>query len=223
MQLYSFFNSSTSYRVRIALALKGLPYDYLAVNIRTGQHRHAEYVDGINPSASVPALVDGDFTLGQSFAIIDYLDARHPEPRLLPQDPEQRARAGAVDAGRLRYPPGQQPARAALPAGHAAGHAGAEGRLVPPLDRRRHGRRRAAAGAPWPWQVVLRQCTHAGRCRAGAAGGQCAAHGLRAGSLPARDGRLRPRQCPSRLRPGCARAPAGLHRLTPAAQARRQT
>ncbi|MBP0620606.1 maleylacetoacetate isomerase [Cupriavidus consociatus] len=92
MQLYSFFNSSTSYRVRIALALKGLPYDYLGVNIRTGQHRVAEYVDGINPSASVPALVDGDFTLGQSLAIIDYLDARHPEPRLLPQDPVQRAR-----------------------------------------------------------------------------------------------------------------------------------
>jgi maleylacetoacetate isomerase len=92
MQLYSFFNSSTSYRVRIALALKGLPYDYLAVNIRTGQHREAGYVDGINPSASVPALVDGDFSLGQSFAIMDYLDARHPEPRLIPQDPRQRAR-----------------------------------------------------------------------------------------------------------------------------------
>ena len=92
MQLYSFFNSSTSYRVRIALALKGLPFEYLPVNIRTGQHREAEYVQGINPSASVPALADGEFTLGQSLAIMDYLDARHPEPRLLPQDPEQRAR-----------------------------------------------------------------------------------------------------------------------------------
>ncbi|CAG2142193.1 Maleylpyruvate isomerase [Cupriavidus yeoncheonensis] len=92
MQLYSFFNSSTSYRVRIALALKGLPFEYLPVNIRTGQHREAEYVQGINPSASVPALVDGAFMLGQSLAIMDYLDARHPEPRLLPQAPEQRAR-----------------------------------------------------------------------------------------------------------------------------------
>lgn len=92
MQLYSFFNSSTSYRVRIALALKGLSYDYLPVNIRTGQHREAEYVNGINPSASVPALVDGDFYLSQSLAIMDYLDARHPEPRLIPQDPVQRAR-----------------------------------------------------------------------------------------------------------------------------------
>ncbi|MGO4304989.1 MULTISPECIES: maleylacetoacetate isomerase [unclassified Cupriavidus] len=92
MQLYSFFNSSTSYRVRIALALKGLPYDYLPVNIRKGQHHEAEYVEGINPSATVPALVDGDFRLGQSLAIIDYLDARHPVPRLIPLETELRAR-----------------------------------------------------------------------------------------------------------------------------------
>lgn len=92
MQLYSFFNSSTSYRVRIALALKGLPFETLPVNIRTGQHREAEYVQAINPSASVPALVDGDFTLGQSLAIMDYLDAHYPEPRLQPQDAARRAR-----------------------------------------------------------------------------------------------------------------------------------
>ncbi|CAN5514893.1 maleylacetoacetate isomerase [soil metagenome] len=92
MQLYSFFNSSTSYRVRIALALKGLPYDYVPVNIRTGAHRDAGYVAEVNPSAAVPALVDGDFSLGQSLAIIDYLDAQHPVPRLLPLDAEARAR-----------------------------------------------------------------------------------------------------------------------------------
>jgi len=92
MQLYSFFNSSTSYRVRIALALKGLPYDTLPINIRTGAHRAADYVENINPSAGVPALVDGALQLSQSLAIIDYLDARHPEPRLIPLDPEQRAR-----------------------------------------------------------------------------------------------------------------------------------
>ena len=78
MQLHSFFNSSTSYRVRIALALKGLSYDTLPVNIRTGEHRDAGYVARVNPSASVPALVDGDFRLGQSLAIIDYLDQLHP-------------------------------------------------------------------------------------------------------------------------------------------------
>lgn len=92
MQLYSFFNSSTSYRVRIALALKGLDADYLPVNIRAGEQRDAHYVENVNPSATVPALVDGDFSLGQSLAIIDWLDARHPEPRLIPADPVLRAR-----------------------------------------------------------------------------------------------------------------------------------
>lgn len=92
MQLYSFFNSSTSYRVRIALALKGIDYTYEGVNIRVGEHRDAQYVAGINPSASVPAIVEGDFHLGQSLAIIDWLDARHPEPRLIPTESEARAR-----------------------------------------------------------------------------------------------------------------------------------
>ncbi|CAJ0896265.1 maleylacetoacetate isomerase [Ralstonia flatus] len=92
MQLYSFFNSSTSYRVRIALTLKGLPYDYLAVNIRTGEHRTTEYVQHVSPSAAVPALVDGALQVSQSLAIIDYLDVVYPEPRLIPLDPVQRAR-----------------------------------------------------------------------------------------------------------------------------------
>lgn len=92
MQLHSFFNSSTSYRVRIALALKGLSYDTLPVNIRTGEHRDAGYVARVNPSASVPALVDGDFRLGQSLAIIDYLDQLHPAPQLIPLEPQCRAR-----------------------------------------------------------------------------------------------------------------------------------
>jgi maleylacetoacetate isomerase len=92
VQLHSFFNSSTSWRVRIALALKGLPYDYLPVDIRAGAQRAPGYVDQVNPSASVPALVEGDFSLGQSIAIIDWLDARHPEPRLLPLEPDARAR-----------------------------------------------------------------------------------------------------------------------------------
>jgi maleylacetoacetate isomerase len=92
VQLYSFFNSSTSYRVRIALALKGLDFSYGQVNIRTGAHRDARYVAEINPSAAVPALVDGEFCLGQSLAIIDYLDERHPEPRLIPGDARERAR-----------------------------------------------------------------------------------------------------------------------------------
>ncbi|MGN6807714.1 MAG: maleylacetoacetate isomerase [Trinickia sp.] len=92
MQLHSFFNSSTSYRVRIALALKGLAYDTLPVNIRIGEHRATDYVANVNPSASVPALIDGEFSLGQSLAILDYLDRKYPEPRLIPLEPERRAR-----------------------------------------------------------------------------------------------------------------------------------
>lgn len=91
MQLYSFFNSSTSYRVRIALALKGLAADYHGVNIRTGEHRAPDYAE-LNPARVVPTLVDGDFSLGQSMAILDYLDQRVPEPRLIPQEPRLRAR-----------------------------------------------------------------------------------------------------------------------------------
>ncbi|SAI67830.1 glutathione-S-transferase [Bordetella ansorpii] len=91
MQLHSFFNSSTSYRVRIALALKGIAYETLPVNIRVLEHRQPHYV-ARNPSACVPLLSHDAFELSQSLAIIDYLDARHPEPRLIPQDPPQRAR-----------------------------------------------------------------------------------------------------------------------------------
>lgn len=92
MQLHSFFNSSTSYRVRIALTLKGIAYETLPVNIRVGEHRAADYVANVNPSASVPALIDDDFRLGQSLAIIDYLDQKVPEPRLIPSEPILRAR-----------------------------------------------------------------------------------------------------------------------------------
>lgn len=91
MDLYSFFNSSTSYRLRIALALKNLDFNLIPVNIRVMEHKDPEYVKK-NPSASVPLLDDGGFQLGQSMAILDYLDAKYPEPRLIPADLEQRAR-----------------------------------------------------------------------------------------------------------------------------------
>lgn len=91
MQLHSFFNSSTSYRVRIALTLKGLSYEVLPVNLRKQEQRAPDYV-AKNPSAGVPLLIDGDVQLSQSLAIIDYLDATHPEPRLIPADTQARAR-----------------------------------------------------------------------------------------------------------------------------------
>jgi len=91
MQLHNFFNSSTSYRVRIALALKGLSYEYLPVNLRKQEQRAPDYV-ARNPSAGVPLLIDGDVQLSQSLAIIDYLDATHPEPQLIPAGTLARAR-----------------------------------------------------------------------------------------------------------------------------------
>lgn len=91
MDLYSFFNSSTSYRVRITLALKGIETTFHGVNIRVGEHREAQYVAKVNPSAVVPAIVEGDFHLGQSLAMIDWLDGKHPEPRLIPAEPVRRA------------------------------------------------------------------------------------------------------------------------------------
>ncbi|MBU4610887.1 maleylacetoacetate isomerase [Achromobacter sp. GG226] len=91
MKLHSFFNSSTSYRVRIALAIKGLPYEYVPVDIRKLAHRTPEFID-LNPSANVPLLEDGEVRLGQSLAIIDYLDAAYPGVKLIPADPALRAR-----------------------------------------------------------------------------------------------------------------------------------
>jgi maleylacetoacetate isomerase len=91
MRLYSFFNSSTSYRVRIALALKGVSYETVPVNIRVGEQRDPGYLGPINVSAGVPVLeVDGR-RIAQSLAIIDYLDSLIPEPPLLPADPFRRA------------------------------------------------------------------------------------------------------------------------------------
>lgn len=96
LKLYSYWRSSSSYRVRIALALKGVPYEYLPVHlVRDGGEQHAPEFLALNPQGRVPLLVDGDFVLGQSLAIFDYLEARFPQPSLLPSDPRQRARMWA--------------------------------------------------------------------------------------------------------------------------------
>lgn len=92
MQLYSFFNSSTSYRVRIALNLKQVPYEIIGVDIRIGAHRDPAFMPGMAASAGVPHLVDGEMGLGQSLAIIDWLDGRYPDPQLIPAEPLARAR-----------------------------------------------------------------------------------------------------------------------------------
>lgn len=85
MKLYTFFNSSASYRVRIALALKGLAHEAIGVNLRSGAQRSADFL-ALNPAGLVPALVDGQTHLSQSLAIIDHLDRLQPEPLLVPAD-----------------------------------------------------------------------------------------------------------------------------------------
>jgi maleylacetoacetate isomerase len=85
MKLYTFFNSSAAYRVRIALALKGLAHEAIGVNLRSGAQRSADFL-ALNPSGLVPALVDGETHLSQSLVIIDHLDRIQPEPLLVPAD-----------------------------------------------------------------------------------------------------------------------------------------
>jgi len=91
MQLYSYFRSSASYRVRIALALKGLGYEYLPVHLVRNEQLKPPFSD-IAANKLVPALIDDGQVLSQSMAIIEYLDETHPEPPLLPGDAAARAR-----------------------------------------------------------------------------------------------------------------------------------
>lgn len=95
--LYSYFRSSCAYRVRIALALKNIDYEYKTVNlIKGGGEQKAPDFLKVNPMAQVPVLeVEGEF-LTQSLPIIEYLDEKYPEPCLLPKDPIKRAKVRAI-------------------------------------------------------------------------------------------------------------------------------
>ena len=95
MELFNFFRSSASYRVRIALALKGLAYDYRPVHLGNNEHFKESY-QAVSASRLVPLLVDGDHMLTQSLAIIEYLDETHPQPPLLPGDAVARARVRSL-------------------------------------------------------------------------------------------------------------------------------
>ena len=107
MRLYSYFRSSASYRVRIALALKKLDYEYLAIHLVKNEHL-GEAFSAVSPGRLVPALVEsaaeaggegdagGEHVFTQSLAIIEYLDETHPEPPLLPRDAIGRARVRAL-------------------------------------------------------------------------------------------------------------------------------
>lgn len=97
MKLYNYHSSSTSFRVRIALNLKGLEYEQVPVELRwTGGDQHRpEYVE-LNPQANVPLLVDADGRFNQSLAIMEYLDEVRPNPPLLPKSAAERARVRAL-------------------------------------------------------------------------------------------------------------------------------
>jgi maleylpyruvate isomerase len=97
MKLYSYFRSSAAYRVRIALNLKNLPYDYAPIHLlRDGGEQLKPAYRSLNPDAILPTLVDGDNVLQQSLAIIEYLEETHPEPPLLPKSPADRAYVRSV-------------------------------------------------------------------------------------------------------------------------------
>jgi maleylpyruvate isomerase len=95
MKLHGYFRSSASYRVRIALNLKGLSAEHLSHHLRRGEQRDPSYL-AINPQGLVPTLLDEQGTiLTQSLAIVEWLDETHPMPPLLPKDPLRRAHVRA--------------------------------------------------------------------------------------------------------------------------------
>ena len=95
MELYNYFRSSASYRVRIALALKGLDYDYKPVHLAKNEQFNESYA-AVSASRLVPLLKDGDHAVSQSLAIIEYLDETHPQPPLLPGSALERAYVRAL-------------------------------------------------------------------------------------------------------------------------------
>ncbi|MEO7938457.1 MAG: maleylacetoacetate isomerase [Burkholderiaceae bacterium] len=95
MKLYNYFRSSASFRVRIALALKAVPYEYVSVHLARGDHKLPAY-GSIAADGLVPLLEVGDLRLSQSMAIIEYLDETFPQHRLVPADAADRARVRAL-------------------------------------------------------------------------------------------------------------------------------
>jgi maleylacetoacetate isomerase len=90
MKLYTFWRSSAAFRVRIALNLKAIGYESVSKLFSRDEHRAPEYVS-LNPQGLIPALEDDGVVIGQSLAIIEYLDETHRDPPLLPSDPRGRA------------------------------------------------------------------------------------------------------------------------------------
>jgi maleylpyruvate isomerase len=92
VKLYGYFRSSATYRARIALNLKGIPWQSVRVDLRAPvSAQHTREFRDLNPHGLIPVLVDGEHTLTQSLAILEYLEETHPQPPLLPRDPAARA------------------------------------------------------------------------------------------------------------------------------------
>ncbi len=92
MKLYSYWRSSAAYRTRIALNLKRLEYEVIPVHmLKDGGDQNNQAYQSINPQGLIPTLVDDDVSLGQSLAIMDYLEAKYPEPALYPKNIQDRA------------------------------------------------------------------------------------------------------------------------------------
>ena len=95
LQLFGYWRSSASYRVRIVMQLKGLDYEQHPVNLRQGEQREKAY-RRLNPQGLVPFLVDGEVQVGQSVAIMEYLDETYPAHPLMPSAPQERARVRQI-------------------------------------------------------------------------------------------------------------------------------
>jgi maleylpyruvate isomerase len=97
VKLYGYFRSSATYRVRIALNIKGLPWEAERIDLRPpASAQHSARFRALNPEGLIPVLTDGAHTLSQSLAIIEYLEETHPEPALLPREPYARAEVRAL-------------------------------------------------------------------------------------------------------------------------------
>lgn len=92
VRLHGFYASSCSWRVRIALAYKSVAYQSVAVDLRAGAHRSADFATALNPMKQVPALEHNGVVLGQSVAILEYIEETWTSPALLPSDPVARGR-----------------------------------------------------------------------------------------------------------------------------------